>query len=136
LALNLAVTLRNVMTKEIVSVEKGTILRHAVRRMLKQDVGSIVVTERGIAVGILTERDVLRAFAQRKLSPLAKVEEAMSSPLITVEATMRLGDAADLMVRKKVRRLLVTQNGKITGIVTQRDLQRGMMDTFRALLLA
>jgi CBS domain-containing protein len=59
----------------------------------------------------------------------------MSKPLITINADATLGEAAEIMIKKKIRRLLVKQNEKIIGIITQRDLQRLMADTFRSLLI-
>ncbi|MEM3731747.1 MAG: CBS domain-containing protein, partial [Candidatus Bathyarchaeia archaeon] len=52
---------------------------------------------------------------------------------ITVDADSKLGEAASLMIEKGVRRLLVVEKGKVIGIVTQKDLMRGTLDTFLAL---
>jgi CBS domain-containing protein len=65
----------------------------------------------------------------------SRIEEIMSKPLITIEANATLGEAAEIMIKRKIRRLLVKQNEKIIGIITQRDLQRLMTDTFRSLLI-
>jgi CBS domain-containing protein len=59
----------------------------------------------------------------------------MSKPLITIEADATIGEAAEMMLKKKIRRLLVKQNDKYIGIITQRDLQILMIDTFRSLLI-
>jgi CBS domain-containing protein len=55
---------------------------------------------------------------------------------MSVESDVTLGDAAQLMIKKNIRRLMVKQNSKYVGIVTQRDLQKLMTDTIRALLTA
>jgi CBS domain-containing protein len=59
----------------------------------------------------------------------------MSSPIFSVEQDTTLGDAAQVMIKKNIRRLLVKQNEKYVGIITQRDLQKLMTDTIRALLI-
>jgi CBS domain-containing protein len=59
----------------------------------------------------------------------------MSTPILSVEQDATLGDAAQLMIKKNIRRLLVKQDNKYVGIKTQRDLQKLMTDTIRALLI-
>ena len=86
-------------------------------------------------IGIVTERDILKSIAYRRTKPETKVVEIMSKPLISLEANATLGEAAETMIKNKIRRLLVTQNDKYIGIITQRDLQRLMTDTFKSLLI-
>jgi len=57
----------------------------------------------------------------------------MSKPLITIDSDARLGEAALLMTEKGIRRLLVEDKGKIVGIITQKDLMKGTLETFMAL---
>jgi predicted transcriptional regulator len=63
----------------------------------------------------------LKSIAYRKTKP---VEEILSEPFISVEANATLGEAAEMMIKKKICRLLVTQNDKYIAIITQRDLQK------------
>jgi CBS domain-containing protein len=60
----------------------------------------------------------LKSIAYRKTKAETKVEEIMSKPLISVAADATLGDAGEMMVKKKIRRLLVKQNDKYIGIIT------------------
>lgn len=88
------------------------------------------------SVGIVTERDLLKSLAYRKaIRPDTSVEVIMSKPLIVVSSNATIGDAAEIMAKHKIRRLVVKENNKYVGIVTQRDLQKAMTDTFRSLLL-
>jgi CBS domain-containing protein len=59
----------------------------------------------------------------------------MSTPILSVETDATLGDAAQLMIKKNIRRLLVKEDKKYVGIITQRDLQKLMADTIRALIM-
>jgi CBS domain-containing protein len=59
----------------------------------------------------------------------------MSKPLISIESDATLGDAAEMMIKKNIRRLIVKDNSKYVGIITQRDLQKLMTDTIKALLI-
>ncbi|MBS7646659.1 MAG: CBS domain-containing protein [Candidatus Bathyarchaeia archaeon] len=130
----IAVRVRDVMTEGLISVEKTEPVIKAINLMVEKDIGAVVVTEKGKPVGILTERDIMKKVCPKELcTRKVSVGEIMSQPLITVDADAKLGEAASLMIEKGVRRLLVAEKGKIVGIVTQRDLMRGTLDTFVAL---
>jgi len=136
MALSTTVRVKAIMSKGIVSLEKGLSIRSAVKTMVHKDVGSVVITAHGKPVGMVTERDILKSLAFRKaVRPDTPVEVIMSAPLITVNSNSTIGDAAELMAKNKIRRLLVKENGRYVGIVTQRDLQKAMTDTFKSLLL-
>lgn len=91
--------------------------------MVKENRGSVTVTKAGERVGILTERDLLRKVVAKGLDPhLTKVRDVMTSPPVTIDQGRPLREAIDLMNRKGVRRMLVTENGKIVGIFTLRDI--------------
>jgi CBS domain-containing protein len=90
--------------------------------------------ENGKPVGILTERDILKRVCPEKLCKRnVTAEEIMSRPLVHIEADAGLGQASSLMTLKDVRRLLVVDKGKIVGIVTQKDIMRGSLETFMSL---
>jgi CBS domain-containing protein len=124
---------KNIMTTDIVSVETSTIVHKALSLMTERNIGSVVVTKDGEIVGILTERDVLKKCCPQQQCTVMKAADIMSSPLITIDGDAAIGQAADLMASKKIRRLLVTRGGKIVGIVTERDVMRGTLDVFKTL---
>ncbi len=135
-ALNLTIRVKAAINRNIISLDKDLSVKSAIKLMVRKNVGSVVITgERSEPIGIVTERDILKSIAYRKTKPETKVEEIMSKPLISLEANATLGEAAEIMIKKKIRRLLATQNGKYIGIITQRDLQKLMTDTFRSLLI-
>jgi CBS domain-containing protein len=135
MALNPSIRTRAAMNKKIVSVEAERSIRSAVKTMIKNDLGSVVITEDGKAAGIVTERDIMKSLGYGKVSLDTKVGRIMSSPLIAIGSDSTLGEAVDLMIRRKVRRLLVKDDNEYVGIITQRDLQRLMTETFKSLLL-
>ena len=127
-------SVRDIMTSDIISVKTTDQVIVAIELMTKNDIGSVVVTENEKPVGILTERDILKKVCAKELSAKAvTAREVMSEPLITIEADSRLGEAALLMTRKDVRRLLVTDAEKVVGIITQKDITRGTLETFMVL---
>lgn len=123
------------MIRHIISAEVGRTIRSAVKTMVRNDLGSLVITEDGQPAGIVTERDIMKSIGYGKVNLDSEVGKIMSKPLISVASDATLGKAADIMIKQKVRRLLVKENTEYVGIITQRDLQRLMTDTFKSLLL-
>ena len=123
----------NIMTTDIISVTREAPLGEAVKRMVNCGIGSVVVTHHTEICGIVTERDVLKRCFEDTDCRNKPVDSIMSRPLITIEANAAIGQAADLMAEKKIRRLLVTEGDKIQGIVTERDLMRATIDVFKKL---
>lgn len=76
-------------------------------------------------MGIVTERDLLRRVIVPGLDPSkTRVKEVMSSPLVTVKADAYIVDAGRLMSERDIRRLLVVEDDKPVGVVTEKDLLR------------
>jgi len=124
---------KNSMTKDIVSMESAASVNAAMNLMAQKNIGSVLVTRDGEMVGILTERDVLLKCCPDNQCSTMKIGDIMSSPLITIDGDAAIGEAADLMAEKKIRRLLVTMHGKIQGIITERDVMRATLDVFKTL---
>ncbi|MCX8205093.1 MAG: CBS domain-containing protein [Candidatus Nezhaarchaeota archaeon] len=125
--MSLPILVREIMSPSIVSVEGASTVRDAAQLMVEREVGSVIVTEAGRPVGILTERDVLRRVVMRGLDPSkVKVREVMSSPLITVKADAYIIDAGRLMADRNIRRLLVVEGDRPVGVVTQKDVCRAL----------
>jgi CBS domain-containing protein len=125
--MSLPLLVREVMTPSVISVEASSSVRDAAQVMIERGVGSVIVMEAGRPVGILTERDVLRRVVVKGLDPVkTKVGEVMSSPLVTVSADAYIIDASRLMAQRDIRRLLVVEGDKPVGVVTEKDLLRGL----------
>ncbi len=135
MALNLTVRVKAAINRDIITLDKDLSVKSAIKLMVRKNIGSVVITEGGRPIGIVTERDILKSIAYRRTKPETKVVEIMSKPLISLEANATLGEAAETMIKKNIRRILVTQNDKYIGIITQRDLQRLMTDTVKSLLI-
>jgi predicted transcriptional regulator len=120
----------SIMTTDIASVDAKATVAEAIRAMVERNIGCVVVTREGSMVGIVTERDILRKLDLGEEYTTLKVEDAMSSPLLTIEGDATIGEAADLMTERNVRRLLVTEKEVIRGIITERDLMRATLDVF------
>ncbi|MFQ5761726.1 MAG: cyclic nucleotide-binding/CBS domain-containing protein [Candidatus Bathyarchaeia archaeon] len=114
---------RDIANKTIISVTGETTVRDAAKLMVEKNIGGLVVTDKGSPVGIVTERDILKKITAAGSDPdCVQTKTIMSSPLVTVDADATVEDAAELMMRQKIRRLLVTEAGKIAGVFTMRDM--------------
>lgn len=114
----------DVMNKSLISVEKDDTIRLAIKKMVHGEFGAVVVTENGKPIGILTERDILKSIADEMMEPENKVEIIMSTPLIAVNSSASIGEAAEVMLTNNIRRLMVKENDEYVGIISQRELQR------------
>ena len=116
----------DVMTKHVVTIAPEETVAVAARTLSRGNVGSLpVCTEDGRLRGMLTDRDiVLRSVASNEDAGQQTVREIMSRRLVTAAPEDPVGLAAQRMAREQVRRLPVTKNGKLVGMLTLRDLVR------------
>jgi CBS domain-containing protein len=130
-------TVRDFMTTNVITIDvQGTVLE-AAKLMHQQDVGDLVVMEGIVAKGIITERDLVRRVMAQKKSLDTRVSAVMSDPLITIEEESSLRDAARKMVKYKIRRLPVTKNNVLVGIIATSDFARHLSKkTFSEVMLA
>lgn len=103
-------------------------LMDALAIMEAQDVGSVPVVEDRAGMrplGVVTDRDaaLLLGRTDRRASEV-NCQEAMSSPAITCDSEDDIKDAVELMREHQLRRILVTDNGRLVGIIAQADLAR------------
>jgi len=115
-------TLGELMTRELLEVAPEDTLGQAAEAMVERGVGSAVVSDFGRLIGILTERDLLRAVAGRVHSSEARVREWMTADPVTATESMELGDAARTMLDRGFRHLPVVDDERPIGIVSIRDV--------------
>jgi CBS domain-containing protein len=113
-----------IMSTKVVSVKSTEKVGKALRTMVRNKIGSIVVVDKGKPVGILTERDIsIRTAKGQKVMGMV-VGKMMSKPLVTIGPSAQVWEAVEQMVRKDIRRLPVIEGDKIVGMVTERDVFR------------
>jgi CBS domain-containing protein len=117
-------TVRDIMSKELVTVEPTATVAEAATLMGAHHVGSALVVHAGRAAGIFTERDVLRALASDFDAAHHPVADWMTHDPVTVDAGTEVRTARDLMLDGGFRHLPVTQAGELVGIVSIRDISR------------
>jgi CBS domain-containing protein len=116
------VRVSDIMTKAAVIDTPDDTLAEAAGKMWKQQTGSLLVVEGEDLVGIITERDILKAVAIGTPLDRARISEAMTKDPITVGPGTSLREAAKTMADRWIRHLPVVDNGKLVGVLSQRDL--------------
>ena len=111
-----------IMTKAAVTDQSDDTLAEAARKMWKQQTGSLLVVDGDDLVGIITERDILKAVAQETPLDRTTIAEAMTKDPVTVGPGTSLREAAKVMADRWIRHLPVVDGGKLVGVISQRDL--------------
>jgi len=112
----------DIMSRDVLTISPEATMAEAAKLMGERHIGSLVVVEEGKAKGIITERDLLSGvIASGKDPGRVRVKDCMSKRLFTVRPIATVKEAAQEMMRKKGR-LVVIEQGQVVGIVTAADL--------------
>jgi CBS domain-containing protein len=116
------VQVKDVMSAASITESATGSLRGAAERMWRQQTGSLLVTEAGRLIGIITERDVLRAVALGGDPDTSTIDDVMTTEVFSVPPDMPLPEAAREMAARWIRHLPVVQDGQLLGVVSMRDV--------------
>ena len=115
----------DVMVREVITIDENASVKEAADIMNQFEIGSIIATRKGKAVGIITERDLLkRIVAEGKNAKKTRVKDIMSSPLVVITPNTDLEEAARLMFEKKIKKLPVIDQNRLVGLVSLTDIAR------------
>ena len=118
-----------IMSRDVSTIQKNASVTKAAEVMTLQQISSIIVMDGDRIAGVLTERDILtRVVALNKNPHNIKTEKIMSSPVISIPSNYSIFSASKTMENMKIRRLVVIEEDKICGIVTQTDIFRAVKD--------
>ena len=116
---------KEIMVEKVVSIRVDATVKEAVKIMNKYEIGCLIVAKKGEAIGIITERDVLKRIISKSKDPeVTKVSEIMSKPLIFGGPDMYVEDAARLMFKQNIKKLPIRKNGQLVGLITLSDVAR------------
>jgi len=122
---DVSLRVEDVMVKEVITIDEDFTVKEAAEVMNKFEIGCLIGVRKGKAMGILTERDVLkRVVAQGRDASKTKVKDAMTSPLVIVEPGMDLAEAVKLMFQMKIKKLPVVDGKRLVGLVSLTDIAR------------
>ena len=117
-----SILVQDIMTRALITVNLSTTALQIAKMMQQGGIGAILVQDNDHPVGIVTDRDFATKITANDMSFDTVAEKIMSSPLTTINHNEPISAAAKRMTSKKIRKLAVTENGKIIGIITSTDL--------------
>ncbi len=112
----------DIMRKNVISIDSSMTVQDAAKMMDDASIGAIVVLENGIAIGIITERDLTRRVIAKGKPLTTNVKEVMSSPLIVINPDDSVWEAAQLMKTRKIHRMPAVKNNQLVGMITTSDI--------------
>lgn len=114
--------------RTVLTIQRQASVLEAIGSMSQANIGAIVIEQDGRPVGIFTERDYLRKIAlEGRSSRETKVDDVMSSPLITVTPAESTQAAMETMTERRCRHLIVVDGEELVGIVSLGDLVKHML---------
>jgi CBS domain-containing protein len=119
------ILVRDIMVRNVKTVRTDDSVHAAVVKMNKFQIGSVIVTNNGRAVGIITERNILERVVEPRLDPgTIWAKDIMSSPLVTVDPNDVVEEAAKIMAQKRIKKLPVVDGDKVVGVISTSDIVR------------
>jgi CBS domain-containing protein len=121
----MAEIVRDIMTKDIVTIDEGETALEAARIMSQRGISSLIVMKDGVPKGIITERDFVKKVCAKQIEASAiKIGTLMSKIRTVADPDTPIPVAVQRMANQGIRRLPIIQDGKVVGIVTVTDLAR------------
>ena len=129
-------SLKNILINkgnQVVSIDTAADLAAAAKLLTKHSIGVLVVLDvDGRLVGILSERDIVRAMSENGIAALQlPVAEVMTPSVSTCDVNDAISSVMERMTKGKFRHMPVLENGSLAGIVSNRDLLKLHLDTIR-----
>src|SRR3989338_8427788 len=111
------------MTRKPIIASPDENVRECSKRMIKENVGSLLIIQGGKILGFITERDIIKKVVAKELDPkTTRIQDIMTKEVISIEPERDLYDAILLMNTENVRRLPVLSKNKVVGLVTIKDI--------------
>ena len=118
------ITVSSIMLLNPVTCDATCHLRKVAQKIIDEDVGSVLIKQEEEILGIITEKDLLRAVLRHKDFETTQARELMSSPLDCCEANDSLEKCMELFEKTNRSRLVVKREGKVVGIMRKKILER------------
>lgn len=115
-------TVEAIMSKNLAITSLSSSILDVAKIMKDNDVNSVIVIDGSKPIGIITERDIVVKALASGIDVNCSVSTIMSKSLIIINPSIRIVDAARIMVKNDIRRLIVVNGGSIVGIVTEKDI--------------
>ncbi|MBI4714623.1 MAG: CBS domain-containing protein [Nitrospirae bacterium] len=117
------IPVKKLMTKNLVKVDRQQTVQDVAKLMKEKKIGSVLIAEGKEIVGIVTETDIVRKVVAQGIDAGSfLVKGIMSAPVYSIDGDKTIFEAGELMDEKRVRHLVVTENGEISGMISVRDI--------------
>jgi len=114
---------RDIMQKNVIAIQEDKSALDAAKLISEKDISFLVIVKDDKPIGVITERDFVRKIAaQDKQASLIPLSEIMSYKFRWVEPSTEIEDAVQKMLNHNIRRLIVLEDEKLVGVITQTDL--------------
>jgi len=114
---------RDIMEKNVITIEQDKSALDAARLISEKDISFLVIVKDGIPTGVVSERDFVRkVVANDKQASKIPLSEIMSFKFRWVEPSTTIEEAVQKMLNNNIRRLIILENNKLVGVITQTDL--------------
>ncbi len=126
----MAISIREIMTKDPITIEESASVADAAKAMKQADIGPTLITSNGKLRGIITDRDIaVRVVAEGQDPKSVKAIDIATTNLQTLSPDAEAGDAVRLMKQNNIRRVVVAENDQPVGIVSIGDLAIALDET-------
>jgi CBS domain-containing protein len=116
---------KDVMVKEVVKVNSCTLVDNAVKMMNKNSIGCLIIEDDGEARGIVTQGDLLEKVLEKAKDPSKlAVSDIMTKKLVVESPDMEIHKAARLILKRRIKKLPIVENGKLIGLITLTNIAR------------
>jgi CBS domain-containing protein len=114
---------RDIMNKDVRIVRNDTTAQEVVATMIKYDADAVIIVQAGKPQGIITERDIIVRMVEQCLAPkIVTAGEIYTKPLVTIDASATVEEAAKLMLRRKIKHVPVVEKEKLVGLLSYMDI--------------
>ncbi len=128
--IKLGVKVGDIMSRNFVSANPNISILSAVKLMVGEKVGSLILQEEGILKGILTEKDIMWALSKKDNLSKIKAKDICTKKITTIRPSADIYDAVRIMKKKKFRRLPIVVKKKVIGYLTLKDILRIQPELF------
>jgi CBS domain-containing protein len=125
--IGMALCVKEVMTKNVITIDSSTPVKNAAELMDKHDIGCLIVVNEGKPIGIITERDMLkRVLLQFKDPRITRVSDVMSTPLMVSTPETDLREAVTFMNERRIKKLAIVEGDVLIGLLSITDVVRSV----------
>lgn len=118
---------KNMMTREVISVSPGSTIDEAAKQLLSKSVSSLIVSEKGKPIAVLSEGDVIRGVLSKK----SKIKDVMDRNFVIINPNTPFNDISKMIRQKQITRFPVVENDKLIGLITETDIVEATRDFTR-----